>query len=102
MAVTGNAGATKVIRCAAGFVATKYRIVSADDGTTVVIGPITTGITTTGTLRYKATATMPNAGGDYEIQWDDGSNTWAGTEDLTVNGDVNLGTNSQLKPPIHS
>lgn len=99
MAVFAHGGESKTIRTS-GITATKYRIVSADDGTTVISGPITTGITSTGTLRYKATATMPVSEGDYEIQWDDGSNAWAAIEDLTVDDSLNPGSSSQLKPPL--
>lgn len=94
-----HAGVSRTIRVS-GLTATKYRIVSASDGTTVISGPITTGITNTGTLRYSATATMPSSAGDYEIQWDDGSNAWAATEDLTITNSLNLGSSSQLKPPL--
>lgn len=83
-----------------GLTATKYRIVQASDGTTVVSGPITTGITNTGTLRYRATASMPSSAGDYEIQWDDGSDAWAATEDLTVTTTRVEGSPTQLKPPV--
>ena len=83
MSAYGNTSETAVIRVV-GMTATRYRIVDADDGTTVVIGPVSSGITNTGTLRYMATATMPDAAGDYEIQWDDGTGTWAATEDLVV------------------
>lgn len=92
------AGGQEVIR-AAGLTATRYRIVQADDGTTVSIGPITTGITNTGALRYKATASMPAVAGDYEIQWDDGSGTWAATEDLTIHGSSAALPQNSLKPP---
>jgi hypothetical protein len=71
---------------AAGLVATRYRVVDADTGASVVIGPITTGITNTGTQRYKATLSVPDstAVGDYEVQWDDGSGAWTAIEDLVV------------------
>lgn len=83
MSVFARVSESKTIRVV-GITATKYRIVDADTAATVVIGPVTTGITNTGTLRYKATATMPSSAGDYEIQWDDGSGAWAATEDLEV------------------
>lgn len=81
--MTAAAHTQQTIRCS-GLTATQYRIVDADTGTSIVIGPVSTGITNTGTLRYSATARMPNSAGDYEIQWDDGSSAWAATEDLTV------------------
>lgn len=79
------AGGSDTIR-AVDLTATKYRVVDADTGLSVVIGPITTGITNTGTQRYKATLSIPVsvAAGDYEVQWDDGSGAWAAKEDLTV------------------
>lgn len=85
MSLTGPAGGTGTIRCT-GLTATRYRIVDADTGSSVVVGPVTTGITQTGTLRYKATATWPAAAGDYEVQWDDGSGAWTAIEDVTVTG----------------
>lgn len=85
MSVTGTAGGAKEIR-AVGFIPTGYRIVDADTPESIVIGPVTTGITNTATLRYKATAEMPETAGAYEIQWDDGTEGWAATEDLTVEG----------------
>jgi hypothetical protein len=81
--MTAPAHSSQTIRCV-GITATQYRIVDADTGSTVFIGPVSTGITNTGTLRYSATATMPASAGAYEIQWDDGSSAWTATEDLTV------------------
>lgn len=100
MAAFALAGTRVVIRCDAGFVATKYRIVDADTKLVIALGPITTGITTTGTLLYKATATMPSTEGDYVIQWDDGSGAWAGTEDLKIENSLATTTPGQLKPPV--
>lgn len=85
MAVNAYPWQVRSIRCDAGLTPTQYRVVSADDGTTVLLGPFTAGIVNTGTLRYRAVlnpvALLP---GDYEIQWDDGSNTWTVKEDLCV------------------
>lgn len=85
MSVSCEAGKKTTIRVA-GLAATRYRVVDEDTGLSVAIGPVTTGITNTGTLRYKATLTVPVSvtPGDYEIQWDDGSGAWSATEDLKV------------------
>lgn len=103
MAVSGTAGGAKEIR-ATGFIPTGYRIVDADTASSVVVGPVTTGIENTGTLRYKTTAEMPGTAGDYEIQWDDGSDTWAATEDLIVTAgatsDNTTVINASVKFPV--
>ena len=91
--VIGIAGEKAKLR-STGAVPAQYRIVDADTGTRVVIGPTSAGITQTGTNRYTATPQMPRIVGDYEIQWDNGSNAWPAdwVEDLKVvnPGDVPL------------
>lgn len=102
MAVEIEVGGSATIRVA-GLTATRYRAVDADTGSSVAIGPVTTGITNTGTQRYKATLSVPVSvtAGDYEIQWDDGSGAWAATEDLVVTGgNTTVITDVILKFPV--
>lgn len=75
-----------------GLNATSYRFVEADDGSTVVSGPTTSGISSTGTLRFKASVVLPSTEGDYELQWDDGTDSWSFIEDVTVAGSEPLTT----------
>lgn len=83
--VLGIAGEKALVR-SSGKVPTQYRVVDADTGSQIAIGPTATGITQTAATRFKATPQCPKVVGDYEIQWDDGSNTWdpGWVEDLKV------------------
>src|SRR5690348_15997819 len=83
MTISGLPGQSRTAICV-GITPTRYRIVQARDGSTVVSGPITTGITNTGTLRYTATIVLPGDDGLYALKWDDGSSAWSTTEDIVV------------------